>query len=103
MGSARSIATLDHARVEEREVFGRLTSTSVGAPPRASATKSVKGAAAVGAAVLTMVLPAVATAAPVPSTPATPTLQGPIPRTATSIPVGTAELPGAAESVDLSR
>ncbi|WP_157592034.1 alpha/beta hydrolase domain-containing protein [Solirubrobacter soli] len=35
--------------------------------------------------------------------PTTPTLQGPIPRTATSIPIGTAQLPGAAESVDLAR
>jgi Alpha/beta hydrolase domain len=66
-------------------VFGRLT------------------AVAAGAAAAALVLPGYAAATAVPTNPAAPVLQGPIPRTATSVPVGTAELPGAAESVDLAR
>ena len=60
-------------------------------------------AVAAGAAAVALVLPGHAAATAVPTNPATPALQGPIPRTATSVPIGTAQLPGAAESVDLAR
>src|SRR3954454_6262864 len=52
---------------------------------------------------LSLALPAVGTAAVGVTVPPTPQLTGPIPRTATSIPVGTAEFPGAAASIDLAR
>ena len=52
--------------------------------------------------VLALVLPARGSAAVGVTVPATPQITGPVPRTATSIPVGTADYPGAAASIDLA-
>ncbi|HEY4281227.1 MAG TPA: alpha/beta hydrolase domain-containing protein [Conexibacter sp.] len=54
---------------------------------------------AIAVLALLLLVPAVSFAA----VPATPQVTGPIPRTDSSIPVGTAEYPGAAASVDLAR
>jgi hypothetical protein len=80
-------------------VFGRPSSTAAAARSRVC-----WGAAWVASAATACALGWPAQAAAIPAAvPATPQVQGPIPRTATSIPIGTAYLPGAFESVDLER